>query len=322
MKMSETPVAVETAPSDHGVQIYQSDPDLFAEVGRFVFGALDVGDVAVVIATSAHLEGFETELRALGVDVDTARRQGRIIAFDAASLMAQLVVEGEVDPDAFDAVVGTTVRGQLEAGHRLRVYGEIVALLWDESHVMAALELEALWNDLGRTAPFSLMCSYPVDLVSDPAQAETLGRMCGLHSHVLEGPARPDRAGRVPPGAQLSAQFPAVITAPRAARHFVIDALRRWEFDSDLIDDAAVVVTELAANAVVHAASPFSVVLEVEEAMVRITVHDSQPVDQAHLVVRAGRGLGLLEGISLRWGMGAAGHGKAIWSELGPPGGE
>jgi anti-sigma regulatory factor (Ser/Thr protein kinase) len=317
--MSETSVAVDTAPSNHGVQIYQSDPDLFAEVGRFVSGALEVGDVAIVIATGAHLEGFEAELRALGVDVGAARQDGRIISFDAASLMVQLVFEGEVDPDAFAAVVGTTVRGQLKAGRRLRVYGEIVALLWDEGHVMAALELEALWNDLGRTAPFSLMCSYPADLVSDPAHVETLDRICELHSHVLEGPARPDRAGRVLPGAQLSAQFPALVTAPRAARHFVIDALQRWGFDTDLIDDAALVATELAANAVVHAASPFSVVLEVDEAVVRITVHDSQPVDQAHLVVRPARGLGLLAGISLGWGMVAAGQGKAIWAELAPP---
>ena len=317
--MSETSVAVATAPTNHGVQIYQSDQDLFAEVGRFVSGGLEAGEVTVVIATTAHLEGFEAELRALGVSVGAARQQGRIISFDAASLMAQLVFEGEVDPDAFAAVIGNTVRDQLKAGLRLRVYGEIVALLWDEGHVTAALELEALWNDLGRTVPFALMCSYPAGLVSDPVHVETLGRMCGLHSHVLEGPTHPDRAGRILPGAQLSAQFPAVVEAPRAARHFVIDALRRWGFDADLIDDAAVVVTELAANAVVHAASPFSVVLEVEVAVVRITVHDSQSVDQSHLVVGLGRGLGLLAGISLRWGMVASGQGKAIWAELGQP---
>jgi anti-sigma regulatory factor (Ser/Thr protein kinase) len=317
--MSETSVAVATAPTDHGVQIYQSEPDLFAEVGRFVSGALEAGEVAIVIATTAHLEGFEAELRTLGVDVGAARQQGRFISLDAAAVMARLVVEGEVNRDAFAAVIGTTVRDQLKGGHRLRLYGEIVALLWDEGHVMAALELEALWNDLGRTAPFSLMCAYPAGLVSDPAHAQTLGRMCGLHSHVLEGPARPDPAGRAPPGAQLSAQFPAVMTGPGAARHFVIDALRRWGFDADLIDDAAVVATELAANAVVHAASPFSVVLEVEEAAVRITVHDSQPVERVHLVVRPGRGLGLLAGISLRWGMVASGQGKAVWAELGRP---
>jgi anti-sigma regulatory factor (Ser/Thr protein kinase) len=310
------------APSDHVVQIYRSDPDLFAEVGRVVSAALAAGEVALLIASRPHLEGFEGELRVLGVDVDAAQESGRIILCDAVSLMKEFVAAGQVDAAAFAAVVGPVVRRQLDAGYGVTIYGEIVALLWDSGHVMAAIELESMWNDLGRTMPFSLLCAYHADSVLGAEHTGALAQVCGLHSHVLEGPTRRDREDRILPGAQVSAQFPADVAAPRAARRFVVDAMRQWGFSSDLLDDAALVATELAANAVLHAASAFSVVVRAENTAVRIAVADNQPVDQARLVVRPGRGLGLVAGLSRQWGAEISSDGKVVWAELSEPQGD
>src|SRR5260370_27741712 len=65
--------------------------------------------------------------------------------------------------------------------------------------------------------------------------------------------------------------------APAAARHFAIGTLRRWAADH-LADDAALVVTELAANAVVHARSDFTVALSAPGDMLRISVRDASPL--------------------------------------------
>jgi anti-sigma regulatory factor (Ser/Thr protein kinase) len=148
-----------------------------------------------------------------------------------------------------------------------------------------------------------------------------LAQIRGLHSHVLEGPTSRDREDRTVPGAQVSAQFPADVAAPRAARHFVVDAMRQWGFSRELLDDAALVATELAANAVVHAASPFSVVVRVDDTEVRIAVADNQPVDRNRLVVRPGRGLGLVAGLSRQWGAEISSEGKVVWAELAEPAG-
>jgi anti-sigma regulatory factor (Ser/Thr protein kinase) len=307
------------APRDHVVQIYRSDSELFAAVGRFVSGALAAGEVALVIATRPHIDCFDVELRGLGIDVEAAIGSGRIITFDAVRLMNEFVTGGQVDAAAFAAVVGTIVRRQVAAGHGVSIYGEIVSLLWDDGHVMAALELEEQWNNLGRTVPFSLLCAYRADSVFGADHAETLGHVCGLHSHVLEGPTRRDGEDRIVPGAQVSAQFPADIAAPRAARHFVVNAMREWGFGADFLDVAALVATELAANAVVHAESPFSIEVRAENAAVRIAVADNQSVDRARLVVRPGRGLGLVAGLSRRWGADVSPDGKVVWAELGEP---
>jgi anti-sigma regulatory factor (Ser/Thr protein kinase) len=311
----------DVAPHDHVVQLYRHDSDLFAEVGRVVSGVLAAGDVALLVATGPHLEGFEDELRQRGVDLDAARRAGRILLFDAVTLMSEFVTDGEVDAAAFADVVGSVIRRLLDAGSAVTVYGEIVAMLWDDGHVVAALELEALWNDLGRTMPFSLLCSYHADVVLGAGHSGDLAQIRGLHSHVLEGPTSRDREDRTVPGAQVSAQFPADVAAPRAARHFVVDAMRQWGFSRELLDDAALVATELAANAVVHAASPFSVVVRVDDTEVRIAVADNQPVDRNRLVVRPGRGLGLVAGLSRQWGAEISSEGKVVWAELAEPAG-
>jgi anti-sigma regulatory factor (Ser/Thr protein kinase) len=58
-------------------------------------------------------------------------------------------------------------------------------------------------------------------------------------------------------GAGVSANFPANLVAARAARQFVTDSVTKSNLPVTLLDAARLVVTELAANAIVHARSPF-----------------------------------------------------------------
>ncbi len=245
----------------HMVQLYERDADLCGEAASYIAGAVEAGDVAIVIATEEHRQACTAGLALLGLDVNDALRRGRVLVFDAATSLSAFATEGRIDADAFAVAIGSIVCEQVEAGHRVRVFGEMVSLLWEAGHVMAALELEELWNELHRRMPFSLMCAYGADSVSGSDHADDLERMCRLHSSVLAGPTCRDGEGRMLPGANVSAQFTADIGAPRAARHLVVDAMRRWGFRAEILDDAALVVTELAANAVVHAKSAFSVAL-------------------------------------------------------------
>src|ERR1700720_4026026 len=76
-------------------------------------------------------------------------------------------------------------------------------------------------------------------------------------------------------GRRVPLPFP--VRPPAAARHFAIGTLRRWAADH-LADDAALVVTELAANAVVHARSDFTVALSAQGDTLRISVRDASPL--------------------------------------------
>ena len=54
----------------------------------------------------------------------------------------------------------------------------------------------------------------------------------------------------------------------------------------DLAGDVALVVTELAANAIVHARSAFTVILSVHDDVLRISVRDAVPLDGARAARR------------------------------------
>ena len=43
----------------------------------------------------------------------------------------------------------------------------MVALLWHQGNVAAAIELETLWNDLAEDRRFSLLCAYPAQVVGE-----------------------------------------------------------------------------------------------------------------------------------------------------------
>jgi hypothetical protein len=108
--------------------------------------------------------------------------------------------------------------------------------------------------------------------------------------------------------------------APAAARHFAVDAVRRLGA-ADLVDDTALVVTELAANAVVHAGTGFTVDLAADPDVLRISVRDASPLPGAAAAVGLPavplHGLGAVAALARRWGVEPLGHsGKLVWVEL------
>ena len=174
----------------HGVQFYSADKFLIDELSRYVSHALHAGDAAVVVANKEHREDLIQRLAAQGVQIGTLIEQGRFIALDAAHTLSTFMVEGWPDQERFTDVIGAviektaaaTVRG---ANPRVAIYGEMVALLWDQGKAEAAIRLERLWNGLARTRSFSLFCAYPIHSFSRERDAELLMKVCGEHSAVI-----------------------------------------------------------------------------------------------------------------------------------------
>ena len=96
-------------------------------------------------------------------------------------------------------------------------------------------------------------------------------------------------------------------------------ALREMDA-SGACDDAASLVSELATNAVIHARTPFTLVVSRIEDAVRVSVHDGSavlPRRRAYgLDAATGRGLRLMSTMSSDWGIDAEAGGKVVWFEL------
>jgi len=113
--------------------------------------------------------------------------------------------------------------------------------------------------------------------------------------------------------------LPSTPSSAGAARRFVDAALSDPEL-FPVLDAAALLVSELVANAVLHSGTSLEVVVAVEGQVVRIEVHDGSP----RLPVRkhystmsgTGRGLMLVDRVASRWGAEPTLSGKLVWFEL------
>ena len=304
-----------TEPLDvgHVVQFYGHEEELADRVAGYLLAALQRDGVAVVIATAAHRRAFEGRLRKAGVDLAAAARSGSYLALDASDTVRVLMSGGRLDRDAFDRVVGGLIRRAGQQGRPVRAYGEMVTLLWEAGLVNAAVQLEESWDALGLRHAFSLFCSYPASLVSGDGHLEAFAEVCRLHHSVVGGWPAP-----AAPGATRTFAWSG--DAPAAARHFAVDAVRRLGA-ADLADDTALVVTELAANAMVHAGTGFTVDLAAGPDVLRISVRDGSPLPPgaaaAGLPAVPLHGLGAVAALARRWGVEPLGHsGKSVWVEL------
>lgn len=297
----------DAGPRDHVVQFYQDDADLAGQVGSYLREAVCGGGVAIVIATASHRDLFRERLSASGADMTAATASGAYLELDAGDTLRRFMGGGTPDRARFDATIGHVIRAAGAQDRQVRAYGEMVALLWDQGLVTGAIELESMWNDLGRAEAFSLHCAYPLNSVADPGRSRGLAEVCLQHASVLES-SSPVQAWT----------FPASLDSVPSARHFVTRTLREWGVE-DTQGDAALSVTELAANAVRHARSDFTVTLFVTEHKVKIAVCDSAPFPpgMSSLPVRPLHGLSAVAAMARRWGTEPLGtSGKLVWCEL------
>lgn len=105
------------------------------------------------------------------------------------------------------------------------------------------------------------------------------------------------------------------------ARAFVRATLAEWDM-TNFTEDALVVVSELATNAVLHARTPFRITVRVEDiATVWIEVADDNPRPPVRaadeLSATSGRGLHAVVALAQEWGIRSEDDGKVVWAKLG-----
>jgi anti-sigma regulatory factor (Ser/Thr protein kinase) len=116
--------------------------------------------------------------------------------------------------------------------------------------------------------------------------------------------------------------LPADASAPGMARTFLRCAAEQWGVDDDVAEDAAMVITELVANAVDHARTESTVSLAVTHDGLRVAVRDTRPDDVPRPApidptAPRGRGLQMVDALTTAWGVTLHAEGKTVWALLG-----
>ena len=176
-------------PRGHAVQFYENDSSLIQSLVRHVAPALVAGDTVIIIATGEHRQALDRELESRGIVLAAALTSQRYVVLDSAETLQKFLVEDWPDPAKFERVIGRLVE-QAEAssrGHRLFLFGEMVARLWAEGKHEATLRLEELWNELAGRHPFFLLCGYPMEDFNRSEHTAHIFSICGEHTHVNPG---------------------------------------------------------------------------------------------------------------------------------------
>ncbi len=116
--------------------------------------------------------------------------------------------------------------------------------------------------------------------------------------------------------------LPADATAPARARTFLRAATHDWGIGDDLAQDAAMVITELVANAVDHAGSESTLSVGVKRGDLCLAVRDTRPgplprpapIDPT---APRGRGLQMVDALTSAWGVTLHADGKTVWAVVG-----
>jgi hypothetical protein len=169
---------------DHAVFFYASDQQLADEACEHLYGSAERG-TAIVIAAPEHRRLIAERLTQAGVDVPAESARGSFVALDAGAVITEFVVGGWPDAAAFWGTVSPLLKRALDRPGPVRVFGEMVALLWADGQTGAAVDLEALWNEVARQYPFSLLCAYPAEAVSSDDLADELAQVLAAHSAVV-----------------------------------------------------------------------------------------------------------------------------------------
>lgn len=162
--------------SDHAVQFYEQDAFLVNELSSYIQAGLSAGESAIVIASASHRAALAARLNGHAVG-------GRYVALDDAETLSQFLVNGWPDGERFQAVVEPFLRQAVGAGNgRVRIFGEMVARLWEAGRLDAALHLEKLWNQLATQYSFSLLCAYKIRDFANHTHVHHFEQICAAHS--------------------------------------------------------------------------------------------------------------------------------------------
>jgi signal transduction histidine kinase len=173
------------SPSAHFVQFYERDEYLLDSLHGFAAEGLSRGESVIVFATPAHRAGLAARLLADGFELGALEASGQYVPFDAADMMSLFMPDDQPQPDRIIEALTDVITRAEDRGRRIRIFGEIVALLWARGDHSAAITLEGVWNRLGESHDFSLFCAYPISGFAGEALADSHAGVCGQHSRIL-----------------------------------------------------------------------------------------------------------------------------------------
>ncbi len=170
----------------HGVQLYETEAFLARTAADFLSTGAARGEASVLVCTPGHWEMLEREVASQGVDVQALIREGRFLMCTVDEQLALFMRNGMPDPDLFRQWFSAILLRvhPASSSHRIRVFSEMVTVLWRREQRDAGLSLAGLCEEFGRSATISLLSGYPTQICETPEQETHFLAMCAGYKEV------------------------------------------------------------------------------------------------------------------------------------------
>src|SRR2546428_994222 len=177
---------IEAPVNRHFAQLHRDPQALTDAVTLYLQTGLRRGNPVVVIASRTHTDLFLTRLREDDLDPGAFLKSGQLELHDAELTLRKFMRNDMPDWDDFRRAMASIFERVRAFGRgTTRAYAEMVNLLWQEGKQEAAIRLEEYWNELARLYPFSLFCSYMLDVHHDHTYAGPIEEIGRTHSDMI-----------------------------------------------------------------------------------------------------------------------------------------
>jgi DNA-binding NarL/FixJ family response regulator len=170
----------------HEVVFYPNDASLVVGFSRFAESELQSGTPVIVIATKSHLADILRRLRADGVDIEAAIRQGRYIPLDPVEMLSGFMIDDMPDPDSLMStakdLIGDAAKAAQGEHPRVALCGEGVSILLAQGKAEATIRLEHLWDLIAKSYPVNVLCGYLSTAFAHDDNGQILERIREEHS--------------------------------------------------------------------------------------------------------------------------------------------
>ncbi len=159
-------------------RFYENDTSLARLVADFLAEGFAAASPGIAVATATQQLEILRELRERSFDVDSLQRSQDLVFLDAEQLLPTFMRDGKVDAQKFKDQIRRAiddVRGS-RPGCRVRIFGQLVDILWQKGERNAAIRLELLWNQLAQAEASSVICGYAIGNFFKDAN---VGEACG-----------------------------------------------------------------------------------------------------------------------------------------------
>jgi len=166
------------------VQFYETDEYLCNLVSNWIISGVKNGEAIILVASREHLAGIENHISSR--TLRTLQESEQVTICDADETLKKFMgTDGLPIREKFFTTVGGLLKKALAKSPLVRVYGEMVNILWSQSNVDGTIALERLWNELSRECSFALLCGYSMKHFPNSQHSAGFQDVCGTHSRVL-----------------------------------------------------------------------------------------------------------------------------------------